>query len=200
MGSMDYYVTTKQDPDTSPQGIFINAIGWDYCACLMFLDTRQRMDIGKSVSEKDGSPVMFRLPALKPAVVASVLAVELYLKSLLGCEKTSYKKIHELEGLFKAVSQAAQKRIGELFDQMFLRDPDLVEWKEAARGTPEEAMFTLDATIAICNTAFIEWRYYHEGIPTAERPNIAPLKDALRLYLVELNPTWSEVLEHFHKT
>jgi len=191
-------ITVVSTPDNTPKGLFVNAVGWDYSAILLSADFNSRASLARDLGEKHRRVVSIRLPTVKPFVVASVFAVELYIKSLLSMQATPVPKKHSLKGMFALVSDSARKRIEQLYDIEFAKEPALQESK-AAHGGARDREYSMEYVIESCDQAFVEWRYYHEGTIASGNPNITPLKNGLRRYLVELHPTWDELIEEIHR-
>src|SRR5436190_1097296 len=121
-----------------------------------------RIDAARSLKRD----VVVRFPTLVPGIVASIFAVELYVKCLLRIQNRSIKKMHELTDLFDLVSTTALKRIEELYDVCSQQDASFVALRDANKGNGTD--FSMKGTLNSCKRAFQERRYYHEGIPSAE--------------------------------
>ena len=192
----EHHITVSVDRNDSPVGLFVNAVGWDYVTDLLLADTKVRMDAMRAYAEQNSVTVQGRFPALKPAVVTGVLAVELYAKTILKSEGTEVPRVHDLADLFKLVSAAAMKRTEELYAECFSKDEAMKQLQ--AGDTAND--YSMAGVIGLCNKAFVEWRYYHEGVIHSHSPNISPLRRAMKKYLIEKNPEWVNLLEVDQRT
>lgn len=191
-----YHVALDTEPYDTGIGLFANAVNWDYSSEVLAADSLNRLEAARVEHQKNPrSTVETRLPTLKAFVVATAFCVELYFKSVLKCENTSIKRIHPLNELFQKMTANSQKKIAALYEENSSKD--LVRIQFCSDTTQPKQKATIDQILNDCSEVFSKWRYHHEGTPIEQAFHIHELthvKNAVRRYLVELNPQWSHYL------
>ncbi|MFE0842420.1 hypothetical protein [Achromobacter insolitus] len=108
----------------------------------------------------DGAPIRDR-NAFAPFVVNAALALELYLKALAEAHGTRIKRLHELDRLYRALPDAARRRVEH-------------EVKAALLIQPIEGFREVVDAFTAMRSSFVEWRYLYER----EETDLFPVQGA----------------------
>jgi hypothetical protein len=124
-----------------------------------------------------------------PAMVLSVFASELYLKSLLCLESGEVPEQHNLKILFDGLSVKTKHAIDDLWDTD-IRRPEKLATLEKVRALPDGEKIRTDLRFAIDVGAnsFIELRYFYE-----KERSFFLLQDfpfVLRSAILDRMPSW----------
>jgi hypothetical protein len=127
-----------------------------------------------------------------PAMVLSVFASELYLKSLLCLEKDEVPDQHNLRILFNGLNVNTKHAIDDLWDTD-IRRPEKLAVLERVRALPggERLRTDLRFAIDVGANSFIELRYFYE-----KEQSFFLLQDfpfVLRNAILDRMPSWGEL-------
>jgi hypothetical protein len=146
-----------------------------------------------ALSQCPGNPVD-KLLLYWPTVVCEAFALELFIKCLLMLRGRKPKKNHDVEGLFKLLSNADQQKIAKYLHEGVTRDDryDLA----AAHGI----RLDIDSVLQRTKDSFLRIRYWHEHVPpspdahgTRSNAGVGALVVAIYRLLNELRPEWQNM-------
>jgi hypothetical protein len=123
-----------------------------------------------------------------PAMVLSAFASELYLKCLLLLEKRHSPNTHDLKKLFELLSNPAQLRITNLWDEQVRRKKDY--WTLLQQHAGPSLALDLPSALAAGAKSFEIMRYIHEGTPQGFSFFLTDLPEVLRQSILEVQPLW----------
>jgi hypothetical protein len=128
----------------------------------------------------------------QPAMVMSVFASELYLKSLLCAETGDAPNTHNLKKLFDALQPSTCRRLEDAWDAD-IRRPERQKVIDHIRTLPRGSTLKLDLPylLNIGANAFVELRYFYEkqraDFLLGDFPNL------LRKVILERFPQWGSI-------
>jgi hypothetical protein len=183
--------SSKWGHTKKPESLFIHA---SQCAFSTLYLAKYTSDTLSAAPP--GVPVS--VPTNMPSIVLSALSLELYLKCLVAIERGGdYPYDHEIVNLFNLVSTPRQKRIKDLFDEEFNRNPIMVYMREQVANkngsTLDKKDLTLKGLLEGANNAFIEWRYAFEGVTRMSGVSTQPVRDAVARTILEIKPEWEKM-------
>jgi hypothetical protein len=180
-----------------PTQVFQQATFFDYSARVLSQLARARLTAFAAAQGASGpiatgtvSLADCTMPTLFPAGVSAALCVELYLKALLFQENDGQlptKQIHTLSDLFTALKIRARARIESLYKVAFESDENGRHIRDTSANPGE---FDLTSTLQRHNRTFQDVRYFYELACNWEFDTLEPLRHALVVYSLEINPNW----------
>jgi hypothetical protein len=129
---------------------------------------------------------------VRPSIVLSAFASELFLKCLLLIEGRGTSNSHDLHALYRKLSQKAQALIASKWD-FPAKHAAQIALMEMHSG--QKMPTDLDSALARGKNAFIKMRYIYED-PLGADFFLADLPRILHAVILELKPEWKNRVVH----
>lgn len=119
----------------------------------------------------------------------AAFSLEMYLKCLFLLEEGRAPRGHDIHRLFHALSHSTQSELTEAHENFVSSNPSFVQ-----RARRTQSPTDLETLLRLGRSAFTDFRYAHERIPSETVWGLNGLIKCVRERILELQPSWNSAL------